>query len=110
MRRPRRWTGPGDVVCGVNGATALNFRNWLTQETTKPGDKLHYTLPDIDPLKGKVGEGTHEGSKTWAAERAGQVLQMRGNEHGEEAVYDVHALHSAKDVTFRITLLYETVI
>ena len=96
--------GVGDAVCGVSGVTAMNFCNWLTQETTKPDDNLHYTLPDIQQLKGKVAEGTKEWSSTWASERAGQVLEMRGKAQGEEATYDVHALHSAKDFTFRITL------
>ena len=97
--------GAGDAVFGVSGVTAMNFCNWLTQEHTKPADKLHYTLPDIEQLKGKVGEGSKEWSKTWATDRAGQVLEMRGKEPGgEEATYDVHALHSAKDFTFRITL------
>ena len=96
--------GAGDAVFGVSGVTAMNFCNWLTEANTKPDDHLHYTLPDIDQLKGKVGEGTKEWSKTWAKDRAGQVLEMRGKEKGEEATYDVHALHSAKDFTFRITL------
>lgn len=95
--------GAGDAVCGVNGATAMNFCNWLTK-AAGPGDNLHYTLPDIEQLKGKVAEGTKEWSKTWAPDRAGQVLEMLGKEKNGETIYDVHALHGAKDFTFRITL------
>lgn len=95
--------GEGDAVSGVSGVLAMNFCNWLTK-AAPPGDNLHYTLPDIDQLKGAVGEGTKEWSKTWAANRPGQVLQMLGKSNGKDESYDVHALHRDKEFTFRVTL------
>jgi hypothetical protein len=96
--------GNGEAVYGINGITAMNFCNWLTEKMKKEKSPVdyHYTLPDIKDLEGKIVKGKAEWSKTWAniGNGSGLVWQMQR----DDGPVDVHASVAAPNYTFRLKL------
>lgn len=99
--------GDSGEVRGVSGLTAMNFCNWLTEKQrvdAKLAPDMHFTLPEFPEVQGKAATGTKEWSGTWSDSAASGVLKVAGDADDPPAGYEIHAVHHADDLTFRVAL------
>ena len=99
--------GDDGGVRGVSGLTALNFCNWLTGKQRVDANlakDMHYVLPEFAEIQGKAAAGSKEWSATWSDTSASGVLKVAGDGKSPKEGYEVHAIHHAADITFRLAL------